>query len=382
MFPSFLAFSVGWVFLACNEQTRKNPSPWHRRRAYFPLLWTLISGQGRKPETIVANQNLAAIDIFNKAAEERKVRLEKEREQEAKEDKEIREELGEELEDSAAQDVDITSKREGVLEKIFVNPLKGPLHPIQLQLKQIVVALRIATSVVIWEETFYAFWIVTISFAVSAATILIPWGFMLRWVLRIVAFVCLGPWMLIVDRLYVRDKPNMTDEEKKAVAKKRLRSRYDEVVEAATSYHVRRERAVKLKAMKKYMFGKFLMRVPLFREAMYQDVPLPESFTVPYVASDAEPVVVNDRKYGQNLFGDMIPQRDIQAAEAAKAETCALRSLPPTSILRFWKRKGHEPSERVPLLSRFGERVPLLSRFGGNDLKEYKAVDGEVKVEL
>jgi hypothetical protein len=359
LFPSFLAFAIGWGFLACNEQTRRNPSPWHGRRQYGPLLLALLVDQG-KTQTIVPNHNLEAIELYNKAEEERNARLTKEREEEAKHDELISEELG----DAAAQDIDITTKRGGVLERITFNPLKSVLHPIQLQLKEIVVAARIATSIFLWEETFYAFWIVTISFAASVVMLLIPWGVLLRWVFRIIAWVFLGPWMAIVDRLYFRAKPNMTDEEKEESRKNRLRSRYEVAVEAASNYQVKRERAIKLKAMKKYMFGKFLIRVPRFREALYQDIPLPASFAEPYVASSAEAVVITDRKYGQNLFGDMVPQRDIQAAEALKSGSVSVSS---GSKLKFWNRTGDNKSS---------ERVPLLSRFGRSGHKEYDTVNG------
>jgi hypothetical protein len=174
--------------------------------------------------------------------------------------------------------------------------------------------------------------------------------------------------MAIVDRLYFRDKPNMTDEEKEESRKKRLRSRYEVAVEAASNYHVKRERAIKLQAMKKYMFGKFLIRVPRFREALYQDIPLPASFAEPYDASKVEAVVITDHKYGQNLFGDMVPQRDIQAAEALKSGTVSVSS---GSKLKFWKRMGHSKSSE-----KTSERVPLLSRFGRSAHKEYNTVDG------
>jgi hypothetical protein len=173
------------------------------------MLLALLVGQG-STQTIVPNHNLQAIEVYNKADEERKGRLTKEQEEEARHDEVISEELGVEIGGTVAPDVDITTKRGGVLERITLNPLKSVLHPIQLQLKEIVVAARIATSIILWEETYYAFWIVTISFATSVVTLLIPWGVLLRWVLRILR--SLGPWMAIVDELF--RETNMTDERK------------------------------------------------------------------------------------------------------------------------------------------------------------------------
>lgn len=368
MFPSFLLFGIGWLFLACNEYTRKNPSPWHRRRRYGPILKALTV-HGGQSETIVTNENLEEYNAYVKAEEDRKARLKTEQEEEKKHDQELAQELGGEIGDATAADVDIATKKGGLLKNLSVNPLKPVLHPIQLQLKDVVVALRVGKSILLWEETYYAFWIVTFSFVASVLTIWIPWGFLIRWTLRIAAWVFLGPWMAIVDRIHFRGKPNMTAEEKEAVVKERLKSRYTDVIEAASNFRLRSERAVKLKAMKKYMFGKFLLRVPRFSEELYTDTPLPDSSATPYDADHAEAIVVKDRKYGQHLDGDMIPMRDIQAAEARLSKS---PSRSRKQRLKFWKKnkKGAGPDEHAP----------LLQRFGNGHEKEYQSVSNEPEV--
>jgi hypothetical protein len=55
-----------------------------------------------------------------------------------------------------------------------LNPLKGVLYPIQLQLGQCVVVLSIATSVFLWEESYYAFWITMTCFAGSLVICWVP----------------------------------------------------------------------------------------------------------------------------------------------------------------------------------------------------------------
>jgi hypothetical protein len=87
------------------------------------------------------------------------------------------------------------------------------------------------------------------------------------------------------------------EKEKKAI------SRSDAVREA----RIKRENNVKLKVMKRFMFGKY---------DRYRDMPLPESTAVPYTA---QPVPLSElamqeagyhrtRLPGQNLVGDMIPK--------------------------------------------------------------------------
>jgi hypothetical protein len=360
MVPSFLCFGVAWLFLACNEQTRKNPSPWHKRRRYGPFFGALTVQSGSS-ETIAPNQNLEEYRAYIKTEEERKARLKKGKEDEAKHEQEIASELGEEIGDANAQDVDISTKKGGLLQNITVNPLKPVLHPIQLQLKDFVFALRIATGILLWEETYYAFWIVTLSFVASVATIWIPWALLLRWCLRISAWIFLGPWTAIFIRLYFRQNPDMTDKEKQSMVRERKKSKYSEVQEAASNFYIRRERAVKLAAFKKYFFGKFLVNVPRFGVDLYSDTPRPESSATPFDHRHAEPIVVRDRKYGQSLVGDMIPKRDIQAAESKKAK----HPTHSKSRLKFWK-SSRSKSENTPLLSRFEEM---------SGQKDYSAVE-------
>jgi hypothetical protein len=76
------------------------------------------------------------------------------------------------------------------------------------------------------------------------------------------------------------------------------------------------EDAVKLRAMKEYMFGKFVTRVPVLKEDRYRDLPLPESSAAPYQLSlqPLAELAMQDVGYrrkrlvGQHITGKMIPQ--------------------------------------------------------------------------
>jgi hypothetical protein len=203
------------------------------------------------------------------------------------------------------EEEDITTSKKGVFGGLIVNPLKPILHPVQLQLRQVVHGLRIAKSIVLWHETYYAFWITTISFVVSAVIAWVPFGVLLRWISRISVWIALGPWMAIIDRIYFRENPK-TAEQKENIVKQRF---HEQLEQATSDNQIRKERAKKMKAMKKYMFGKFHLRVPRFSEDLVKDTPRPESFAKPYQGA---PVQFSQRIYGQTLKGDMIPQREIQ----------------------------------------------------------------------
>ena len=51
------------------------------------------------------------------------------------------------------------------------------------------------------------------------------------------------------------------------------------------------------------------MRVPIFKEDLIWDNPLPRSVAVPLKETTQAPVNIIQRKWGQSLTGDMIPIR-------------------------------------------------------------------------
>jgi hypothetical protein len=115
--------------------------------------------------------------------------------------------------------------------------------------------------------------------------------------------------MKLVDIFYVRKWENLSAEERKAGLQMSFQERYLLILEQSSRRKVNRERALKLQGMKKYMYGKFLMRVPIFKEDRLEYDPLPASTATPYDESLAKPIVVSQRKWGQQLVGDMIPTR-------------------------------------------------------------------------
>jgi hypothetical protein len=125
--------------------------------------------------------------------------------------------------------------------------------------------------------------------------------------------------MMLVDKKYFAERPDLTDAERDELIRARVNARYEAVKHAATQYQIRKERILKLKSMSTYMFGRFHLRVPRFNEDLFSVAPLPQSFAEPYSQSKAGVVRVVDRKYGQRLEGDMIPRRDIQVAKEGHA---------------------------------------------------------------
>ena len=345
LLPSFLLFAVGWILLATNEQVQRNPSHWKQSRGYFGLLRALVLSSV-SPETIGSNHRLEEINEFDRKEKEAAEKRKKQKEEEAKQDVEL-EGIQAQLEEG---EVDIASGKTGLLERVTVNPLKPVLYPIQKELQKAVTMLRISKTVVLWEETYYAFWIVTVAFFASALVAFVPWGFLGRWTLRIVAWVILGPWMALVDKYYLKPKLEPSEDADEAI-KNRLRARYEEILEGATQQRIRNEAALKLKAMKRFCFGKFLVNVPRFKEDLYLDAPLPLSDAKPFTTGEGKPVNIVEKKFGQNLRGHMVPMREVQAAEAEKADAAHPKKKPLFPRLRRRVRgKADDEAEKTPLL--------------------------------
>ena len=84
--------------------------------------------------------------------------------------------------------------------------------------------------------------------------------------------------------------------------------RYQQLVEARRSRQIKREDALKLRSMKRYMFGSWVVGVPHFNENRYYDVPLYPSHASPHVDSSNPKISASFK--GQHLELNMIPERE------------------------------------------------------------------------
>jgi hypothetical protein len=179
------------------------------------------------------------------------------------------------------------------------------LSPVQQNLGRVIVYLRIAKSFVTWEQSRASFWLVNTCVLAGILLVGIPWDFLIHWAFRIAVWIFLGPWMKLVDILFVKGR---TREELREAEKERLRMRYQRLVEARRLRQIKREDALKLRSMKRYMFGSWVVGVPRFNENRYYDVPLYPSHASPHVDSSNPKISASFK--GQHLELNMIPERE------------------------------------------------------------------------
>jgi len=119
--------------------------------------------------------------------------------------------------------------------------------------------------------------------------------------------------MKLVDWYFFPRFEAMSEEEYDAYQEKKLAGRCNKVIQSISDYQIKKERAVKLKSMRAYLYGKFIVRIPRVSLDLYRDIPLPRSSANLFQRRTSDPIIVSERKFGQDLKGDMIPVRDIQA---------------------------------------------------------------------
>ena len=85
---------------------------------------------------------------------------------------------------------------------------------------------------------------------------------------------------------------------------------------------IRTEDAIKNRAMKQLLFGKYVIKVPILKDERILDMPLPESYANPYVPPEEEPTIL--RLGGQGLVGSIIPElkhiRNLKEEKAKQEE--------------------------------------------------------------
>lgn len=337
LLPSYFFFCIAWFFLATNEQRQRNPSPWHKSATFGGLWFAILTGKTWSSEIVPNNDELQPLIIDDKTAQEEG---QKEKESKSKRRAKQMNQTDAYLAQEEEELVDEQNREDGIettTEGFQLNVLKPILLPIQKVLGQICRTLRIGRSIVTWDESFYAFAIVNVSLVAGTALLFVPWSWLVHWILRVVVWTLLGPWMKLVD-IFVVEKLHADDDNLVKRLFHSMEQRSLALLLRKRLILMRKEDALKLRAMKSYMFGKYIARVPRFKDYRFPDVPRSESSASPHEAGYSSVQIV-DRKSGQKLVGHMIPtwgDPEDGAILTAKAKTgnTILDRINPMNLLK------------------------------------------------
>jgi C2 domain len=311
--PSFCFAILAWLLIAVMGWRRNSENVWFRCYSYAEIMKKVVLGDSLVPPHDI--RPFENIDKVNEEAEQWVKRIEeaqKKAERATAAAKLVEEERLKEMEEIGDASTDIGTKVGG---GISIDPVRAALFPIQLMLGMVCRAIRFAKNVIIWQEAYFSFWIATGSAFLAIACVFVPWFWLLKWTSRLVIWTVFGPWMKLLDVYYFSLINPETDEQRELREKAEKLKRKLATTEAADKARQVRESATKLKVMKKYMFGKFAMRIPILKQDRYIDLPLPESSATPFKEKEfslAE-LAMEEAGYhrtripGQTLVGDMIP---------------------------------------------------------------------------
>ncbi len=320
LLPSFLFGCMAWFMIATNVYRRSLPDVWMQCKSFVELVEILVSGRSSfSPHSIEPFQNSEETQAFLEAWTNRIKTAEEKVAKEYEEAMKEREEYEREMEEIGEDVADMSTKSSGV----SIDPFKPILYPVQRNLALVIRYFRTIKYIVSWEECYISFWVTVGCCLLSIAFFFIPWFFVIKWISRIVVWALFGPWMKLVD-IYVVGKEPLSEEEEKKQQKINKAKRFLRHTKALQVARIKRENANKLKAMKKYLFGKFVIRIPVLKEDRYRDHPLPESSATPYKPDSRslselameEVGYKKTRVPGQHLEGDMIPQVSSRLAKS------------------------------------------------------------------
>lgn len=170
--PSFLLFSVAWLFLALSGSISHNPSPWRRQRTFPELMRVLITNSS-PVQTIEPNQNIDEIKKYlaKQAASDAKV--EEETKIMMEEEEKAQESVGDldAVKENAKVEMETRTETLG----ISTNPMEYILWPMQENLRRACQCVYVARSFVIWAECYYAYWIVVGCVVLGLTVLFVPW---------------------------------------------------------------------------------------------------------------------------------------------------------------------------------------------------------------
>ena len=286
-----------------------NPNPWMRCKGFSYLLMSLILGSGiTGPHLIEANEG-DSVDTLTTRVRDAENKARKWYEEYVKNNEQYYKDMAE-IGDTSE---DLSTQAAG---GVILPPTRLYLEPIQYILRVACIWLRIFKNIIVWEECYISFWITLSSCVFSVILFFVPWGFLLKWTLRIIVWVSFGPWMKLADIYYFSMDKEENDTQKRKRTKKLLLEKQKWLDKQKHDALIAREKTAKLRDFKQYLFGRHICKVNILKKDRYYDIPLPSSSATQYdpKSMSLAELAMQEAGYhrtrvdGQTLIGDMIPK--------------------------------------------------------------------------
>jgi hypothetical protein len=295
LLPSYILFLSGWLMLASLMQRNNHPNPWRRGHSFLHYWNIFVHGESLEdtPREIKPMEGYNEYVKYEKRWTNRLNEDDKQYARQADLDARLQE---------VNDESNIRTKSKSKLKFTLVDQLLAPkLLYYQQWLSSICLKIRFVRAVFNWSEAEISFFVTLALFGSSFIALFIPWAFLLRWTCRIVAWVFLGPWMRLADSILHGSNAESRRKHAKAQSSKQI---YDSFRQQHKLARIQRESALKMKAFRKILFGRYNTRVPERGfVSRHEDIPLPESFAEPITDDFIQDTSNSSTFYipGQNL---------------------------------------------------------------------------------
>lgn len=311
---SYFWFGNAWLLLAIQNWRNNAPHAWNKTTPFARILMMMALDKAAGPEIIPADFQKMEADEYEAFMADRIRRAEDAALQRYEENNKL---YAETAELDQVGDTDISTKKSSLAD--YASPFKSILYPIQQLLYSICYYLRIVRNIYLWDEQYYAAFLTAASIIIGLVFYVLPWGFILRWTGRIIAWLVFGPHMKLVDVFYYSKLKVATEEEEAQAMVDYYKQLKEAAKDKAELARILTEEAVKQKSVKEILFGHFVERVPVIKCERFIDLPLHSSYSQKYVPPAEKPSVTH--LGGQGLVGTMIPEiRSIKDQKDAKAK--------------------------------------------------------------
>ena len=310
---SVILMSISWMLLTINFHNCRHPYPWKRSRNWFHLAAYLYFGHRKSSrEPIRPHQGVERDRIMEKVDEWRGKRMSALIQETLGFFDEVGKIMGS---NQVTADFFSTAKNEGW--DLSSSVLKPALELPHTLLKLFCKNSRLFVQFINWDG-FGANFLVVNCFVAAVIWWFVPVHIIFHWVLRILAWTFLGPWMKLLD-IFVVHKWYKTSEELYALVESGVEELEPNLPDFnkfldneffAEKMHTGRllkENAMKLKAMREHVFGEYSEFIPIFDDnGRYRNVPCPESSASPYVRPQTASVPEHDSESTKSLTGKLV----------------------------------------------------------------------------
>lgn len=312
LLPSYIFFSCGWALTAVLNWRQNHPDPWYQSIGFLETLRGIATGLENSPHNIAQDENRKSTEDFNDMWEKR-FKLANERAAELAERRQKQlDEVALEME-TFGNNSDLSSMKKS--SSLSLNPkyhllqiLKPSIYPYQQQIHDLVEWMRFFRNVITWQEYYFSFYVSVACFTIAALSFFVPWAFISRWVARIVAWSLFGPWIALVKQARISHEEASTKQ--KEMELKMWEISKNTLVKQARISH---EEASKKRSLMQYLFGQYMVKVPLIKSDRYIQRPLSSSTATPIGIQKSSTfgdigMNIKDTDKGQHLTGNMIPE--------------------------------------------------------------------------